>query len=41
MDEEDFEAGGRAAIEEEAGGGFGHGRAFASIIGVLAVDSAF
>jgi hypothetical protein len=26
MDEEDFEALRRAAVEEEAGGGFGHGR---------------
>jgi hypothetical protein len=25
MDEEDFRARGRAAVEEEAGGGFGHG----------------
>jgi hypothetical protein len=25
MDEEDFGALGRAAVEEEAGGGFGHG----------------
>jgi hypothetical protein len=39
MDEEDFGAGGRAAVEEEAGGGFGHG-GFVSIIGVRAVDSA-
>jgi hypothetical protein len=39
MDEEDFGALGSAAVEEEAGGGFGHG-GFVSIIGLRTVDSA-
>jgi hypothetical protein len=38
MDEEDFGALGSAAVEEEAGGGFGHGLSL-TIIGVGAVDS--